>query len=839
MSIVVEGSSSPRVRYAAERLKVAIGDKLNVTLRIAPGLAREGYRIESREPKHVLLTASDDSGLLYGALDLARRAQNDQPLATHDAPVFTLRGAVIGLQKTFILPGRKVYEYPYTPELFPFFYDKSFWSEYLDYVCDQRMNVLFLWNGHPFSSLVKVPGYEYALEVTEDVFRHNVEMFHHITKEADRRGVWVVQNFYSLLLPKPFADHHGLQTQLTAPTPESSDYTRKALTEFVKEYPHVGIMPCLGEALQGIDNQRYWLCDVILSGIKDGMKLAGLTEEPPVVIRTHATDLRKIMPDALKVYKNLYTEAKFNGESLTTHEPRGVRQQVHLAMSTLGSTHVSNVHILANLEPFRYGAQRFIQKCVQASRDRLGCKGLHLYPLAYWAWPDAPDIASPPLKQIDRDWMWYEAWARYAWNPDHDPASDRAYWTSRLTTVYGSPNAAEHILDALNDAGECAPRILRRFGITEGNRQTMALGMLLDQLVDPSKYRPFEELWESQSPPGERLQEYAERTWKNLPHDGETPPQIVAEIIAFSDKAVKAIDQASAFVTRNREEFERVRNDVYCIQAMSLNYAEKANAALCVLRYGYSKDVKDMRQAREHLAKSLEHYRALAKLTDKAYHFANTMQTSQRRIPVAGGMDGQPANYHWRQLVSLYETELEEFDDRVKRIESGKGDDIDETGIKRWPKASMQVVGDVGEMYEVQFGAAVFADQENAIRSVAPEIAGLTGIRFAKDRPYAPVEIEVAEPVYVLVGYFKSKDAAWRQPPDLETDADAEDLGGTEPVLQNAIAIDGKLPPLDIYALRYNAGRQKLELRGEGAFVIVGVVPQSAALKKRDAGRGV
>ena len=34
-------------------------------------------------------------------------------------------------QKTYILPGRQEYEYPYTSELFPFFYDKAFWTEYL------------------------------------------------------------------------------------------------------------------------------------------------------------------------------------------------------------------------------------------------------------------------------------------------------------------------------------------------------------------------------------------------------------------------------------------------------------------------------------------------------------------------------------------------------------------------------------------------------------------------------------------------------------------------------------------------------------------------------------
>src|SRR5262249_54774609 len=158
------------------------------------------------------------------------------------------------------------------------------------------------------------------------------------------------------------AEKNGLETQLKAPVPIAADYTRKSIAEFVKQYPHVGLMVCLGEALQGIDNQKEWLINTILPGVHDGMKEAGLREGPPVVIRTHATDLRLYMADALKVYKNIYTEAKFNGESLTTWEPRGTRQQVHLAMSKLGSTHLINVHILANLEPFRYGDTSFIQK---------------------------------------------------------------------------------------------------------------------------------------------------------------------------------------------------------------------------------------------------------------------------------------------------------------------------------------------------------------------------------------------------------------------------------------------------------------------------------------------
>ncbi|HWA16003.1 MAG TPA: hypothetical protein VG817_06210, partial [Gemmatimonadales bacterium] len=628
----------------------------------------EGFQVVLTKDRGLYVIAADDSGLLYGSILLARFARREPLDATFaEAPTMVLRGSCIGMQKTYLLPGRKVYEYPYTPDQFPFFYDKAQWTEYLDYLANLRMNTLYLWNGHPFASLVRLPAYPEAVEVSDEVFAKNVEMFRWLTAECDRRGIWLVQQFYSIIISKPLAEKRGLSTQLNAWNDVAADYTRKSIAEFVKQFPNVGLMPCLGEALQEQNAQTRWMTEVILPGVKDGMAAAGLKVEPPVVLRTHATDATKVMPEALKVYHNLYTEAKFNGESLTTWEPRGVRQQLHLAMSKIGSTHIANVHILANLEPFRYGATEFIQKSVLAMRDRLGAKGLHLYPLFYWDWPVSPDITPTPLKQWERDWIWFEAWARYAWNPERDPTGERMYWTNRLAEVYG-PTASQAIYDAYNAAGECAPRLLRRYGITEGNRQTLSLGMTLDELVHPEKYREFPELWESQSPLGERLKEYAEREWKKQPHSGETPVSINAEVLTFSQRAADAIDAAKSRVLVNKDEFDRLQNDIHAIRAMTQCYVAKTNAAMAVLRYGFSKDVADMEAAEKFLAESLEHYRTLTALTTDTYKAANSMQTAQRRIPFPGGAGGKKANYHWTQLLPLYEKELADFKAQVAAL---------------------------------------------------------------------------------------------------------------------------------------------------------------------------
>ena len=54
--------------------------------------------------------------------------------------------------------------------------------------------------------------------------------------------------FYNIILPKPFADRHGLKTQERNRiiTPLISDYTRKSIAAFVAKYPNVGLLITLG-----------------------------------------------------------------------------------------------------------------------------------------------------------------------------------------------------------------------------------------------------------------------------------------------------------------------------------------------------------------------------------------------------------------------------------------------------------------------------------------------------------------------------------------------------------------------------------------------------------------
>lgn len=864
INIVTPADASKRMLFAASQLKDALetvghqamviteGDAMpkgSKYIRLAQAndttLKKEGFTINSISDT-TAVTGNDGSGVIYGCrvlIDHIKDNKNlDFPKELTDAPEMVLRGACIGLQKPTYLPGHTVYEYPYTPETFPWFYDKEQWIKYLDMLVENRMNSLYLWNGHPFASLIKLKDYPFALEVDEETFKKNEEMFSFLTEEADKRGIFVIQMFYNILLSKPFSEHYGLKTQdRNRPiTPLISDYTRKSVAAFIEKYPNVGLLVCLGEAMDTHEDDVKWFTETIIPGVKDGLKALGRTDEPPVLLRAHDTDCKLVMDAALPLYKNLYTMHKYNGESLTTYEPRGPWTKIHTDLSSLGSIHISNIHILANLEPFRWGSPDFVQKTVNAMHDVHGANALHLYPQAsYWDWPYTADKLPNGERQyqLERDWIWYKVWGRYAWNCHRDRTDEVTYWQGQLGDFYGmKQDNAAGILEAYEQTGEIAPKLLRRFGITEGNRQTLLLGMFMSQLVNPYKYTIYPGFYESCGPEGEKLIEYVEREWKKEPHVGtEMPLDIIAQVIEHGDKAVTAIDGVEGKATKNKDEFERLRNDIHCYREFAYFFNFKVKAAEQVLLYQWSKDIKHLDAAIPLMEQSLEHYRELVDLTKEHYYYANSMQTAQRRIPI-GGDDGK--NKTWEELLSHYEKELSNYQTNLAMLKdklSGKVNDKVEN-IPALINAKVNLISKLPQV-KLEKGINLFSNlPANKIEAIAPELEGLTAFRLdgdAQRQDGTAIEFECNAPVELLVGYFRDDQKKFAKAPKLETDASANEYGQAEPKFTNALRIEG-MPIANVHAYGFKAGKHKL-LLPKGYTLVLGftdgkITPRNAGL---------
>ena len=794
-----------------------------------------------------VVVGGSDTGALYGALKLAEIICEEKglpmDLAYGDEPVYKLRGPAIGLQLTKVEPPRLTYEYPITPARFPWFYDKTMWQQFLDQMLLERCNVIYIWTGQPFSSLVKLKDYPEALEVTEEEYVKNREMFRWLTEECDRRGIWLVLKFYSIHIPLPLAEKYHVELLQSNITPLNADYTRQSIIEFIKSFPHIGLMVCLGEALRGTQNKTDWFLQTIIPAVKEGIAQAGLTEEPPLILRGHDCDPNAIMEQAVSMYGNLYTMWKYNGESLTSYLPAGKWQDIHKRLSSHGQTHIMNVHVLANLESFRFAAPDFIQKCMQAGRNRLGTNGLHLYPLFFWDWPYSADKTSPRLLQMERDWMWYAAWFRYAWNPDREPENEKLYWQKVLSRRFGcSMETAEHILKALEYAGEVAPRILRRVGITEGNRQTMSLGMTMSQFTNVKRYRPNYELWHSVSTPGEQPDDYVKRELAGEPHFGETPLDMAQEVVRYAKEALEHCEAAMGCVTDNVKELEYYLTDITAIYDMAMFYAKKLEAAHGILQYKYTMDenlrgnLQLLEDAVAPWEESLDWYRRLAKLTEETYLYANSMQTPQRKIPFPNGEHFG----HWSQCLPEYEKELVNFKENLAKMKAGKYPcDKKETEEEAdpLPQAPFILHSDNCRTYTIAKGEQVFTDMPSQILTFAPELKGLTGIGFGLGEAITEgvaIRLELPQDSVVLLAYMNAKGIEWLQVPDLETNTHADDRGGLSVVFANAMQAEG-CPDMNIHAFRYEKGTHEIYM-GTGGYTIVGVIPADVPLLARNAG---
>jgi hypothetical protein len=417
------------------------------------------------------------------------------------------------------------------------------------------------------------------------------------------------------------------------------------------------------------------------------------------------------------------------------------------------------------------------------------------------------------LKQTDRDWIWYQSWSRYAWNPNRDPGKEQDYWAQQFADRFGTLDAGKHLLAAYELSGICSPKLLPRIGITEGNREVFSLGMTMPQLIDAKRFNPAETLWTGDAPDGERLDDYVANEVNHKPQHGETPLGVAAEAAASSAKAVAEAEAAAPGISAGgRPEYERIVNDMRAIAALMAYYNHKTQAAELVMRFGYDHDKANLEKAEPLLAASVEDFARLTELTDKAYRSAAGMQTSQRQIPVRGG----PDTNHWRDLLPVYRQELATFQQRLKTLGSAQPASADATAA-RLPQVTFSLAPGAGETFTVKPGEKLYADAATPIASVAPELDGLSGIRVSAQQE-APIHFTLEKPAQILVGFFKSDSKkAMNVSPATEQ---------WNILLPNAITTVKGLP-VTVWTKPLPAGANDLDL-GKGAYVVVGFIPEDA-----------
>jgi hypothetical protein len=128
-----------------------------------------GYRIETvqhGENKLVSVVSPDDRGILYGMLSLREKLANGKSLS--DIQNKTVSPEVETRAIKFNLPWHAFREGPQSDIHLETCRDVEYWRSFLDMMAENRLNVLTLWNLHPFSYMIESDKYPEACSLSEE-----------------------------------------------------------------------------------------------------------------------------------------------------------------------------------------------------------------------------------------------------------------------------------------------------------------------------------------------------------------------------------------------------------------------------------------------------------------------------------------------------------------------------------------------------------------------------------------------------------------------------------------------------------------------------------------------
>ncbi len=589
----------------------------------------------------IKVIGADASGVMYGCIDLAERIVMNQQLpiglSWREKPMMKLRGVCILMMKL------GTYNYPITPDHFPFFYDKELWIDYLNFLAANRYNYITLWNGHPFDYFVKLDKYPEAQSgLDPEVLAQNHHMMKWLIKEGAKRNIRFFWEFYNIHTSVYYQSAHHLPDELSVPTKELTDYASYCIEQFVNEFPEIGLYITAGEALDKSYSVQ-WVNEVILATVKKTGK------KPAIILRSWFLDLdaaKKIVKD----HPNIFIESKYNVEMVADTLIDPMNQE----WAKLTNNFIVNIHMAGNLEPFRWNPPFYIQQCLQ-SAYRIGTNGFHLYPRKSWRWPLTNEIGSQQL-QWQRDELWYRMWGRYSWNCQRDNTTEQEYWTNFLSAKYGSRLAASHLLESFEEIADVLPAIQRLFWAGHDNHTVVTSGLMVRQ-IERAPGIPFLALNDVK-----RIPDFLEDSKSNSHSPRKSPIDFLQEKQKSCERAIEKIKLAIPHATKDQQELNKYLIDLEAVQLTLQFYLEKLQAVY--FYHQFNSGAKTKENADQFLSKlksSLAIYQKLTQLTDGFYD-------SISDVPAAHPVYLEKTPYHWKDLLPYYEKEYQVYYEALHQL---------------------------------------------------------------------------------------------------------------------------------------------------------------------------
>ncbi len=286
-------------------------------------VAKEGYSIKKLPGDKVSVIASDQTGAMYGILDLAEQFEMGKTISTVEEKSINPKFAFRAIK--FNLPWDSYRRHESLQLHYKTVKDLKFWKAFLNQMAENRFNALTLWNLHPFPYMIKLKKFPEACPFSNEEMKDWQHFWHSLFHMAKDRGIKTYIIDWNIFVSPEFAKAHGV-AQYCLPemagkeyygkgdySPLVQEYNRECVTELINEYPELtGIGVSQNERMEGVDEQTWqnWIVDTYF----DAMDKANHKIEFIMRAHTHPAPklTRKAIEDNAYRLGTVWVPVKFN-----------------------------------------------------------------------------------------------------------------------------------------------------------------------------------------------------------------------------------------------------------------------------------------------------------------------------------------------------------------------------------------------------------------------------------------------------------------------------------------------------------------------------------------------
>ncbi|GAA4397405.1 hypothetical protein GCM10023187_06820 [Nibrella viscosa] len=393
--------------------------------------------------KTLVILARDAVGAQYGILELAEHLQTNGTYKTLAAktenPHLTYRIV------KFNLPWSPYRNSPATTLHTETCRDLRFWEAFLDMMAANRLNVLSLWNNHPFPYMIRATNFPAATPFTEQEMKDWQQFWKSLFRMAKQRGIQTFVVNWNIVVSPEFAKAYHTQ-EYNDRSEQVKRYTRESVTQLINEYDDLtGIGVTLADWMGTFDGKMSpqeredWIEETVVAGMKAAKRPVKFLHRS--VLAGDPMAMRGVI-DRAGLTEPALVEIKFNWSHGHSTPTLAITHDYHSGKldERFWTPKPSNYQIqwmIRNEDFFilRWGQPDFIRQHITTNTHDyvngyfIGSEGY--IPAADYS--HKPSAVKTWQYAFEKQWLFYALWGRLLYNP----ATPDSMFASAFDQRYG------------------------------------------------------------------------------------------------------------------------------------------------------------------------------------------------------------------------------------------------------------------------------------------------------------------------------------------------------------------------------------------------------------------